>query len=182
MKFPSINLKWWMGHGELAKLARAFTNYWQIVQRALEFPLQKHDAKTAPIAIVDLLAWQRDVQRLEKEPEFIYRARVANAYSFARNGGETLGFKNMFAALGIDWCVIHERNDPVDWDVVTVETKSNDIANNGYLMDALIRKYGRTCRRYQFNVSFPENLTIKHGQFAHSQQIYYSTLEISHEK
>lgn len=178
MRFPSINLKWWMGQGELAKLARAFTNYWQIVQRALEFPLQKHDAKNAPIAIVDLLAWQRDVQRLEKEPESIYRTRVANAYSFARHGGETRGFYRMFETLGVGWCEIKERQDAAQWDVVTIETGAGDIANKSYLMNAIIRQYGRTCRRYQFNVSFPEILNIHHVAFSHSQQIYTAKIEL----
>ena len=167
MQLPPIKFKYWMGRGELAKFSNALRNYWLRVDEALRMPLKKHDPMTAPIGIVRLMAWERDIEPLEREDEVIFRIRVANAYSFARHGGETAGFKNMFGKLGVDWVKIHEREDPEQWDVVTIETADSDLAQKNWLMNAMIRQYGRTCRRYQFNVTYPVTLKMIAVEFGH---------------
>ncbi|EGU39398.1 phage tail protein [Vibrio scophthalmi] len=167
MQLPPIKFKYWMGRGELAKFANALRNYWSRVDEALRMPLKKHDPLTAPIGIVRLMAWERDIEPLEREDEMIFRIRVANAYSFARHGGETAGFKNMFGKLGVDWVDIHEREDQEQWDVVTIETADSDLAQKNWLMNAMIRQYGRTCRRYQFNVTYPVTLKMIAAAFGH---------------
>ncbi|CAH8242124.1 conserved hypothetical protein [Vibrio aestuarianus] len=167
MQLPPIKFKYWMGRGELAKFANALRNYWLRVDEALRMPLKKHDPLTAPIGIVRLMAWERDIEPLEREDEMIFRIRVANAYSFARHGGETAGFKNMFGKLGVDWVEIHEREDQEQWDVVTIETADSDLAQKNWLMNAMIRQYGRTCRRYQFNVTYPVTLKMIAAAFGH---------------
>ncbi|WP_158161691.1 phage tail protein [Grimontia hollisae] len=169
MKLPDINFKYWMGRegSELVKFARALRRYWRKVDAALRLPLTQFDALTAPLGIVKLMAWERDISPLEREDERIFRIRVANAYTFARHAGETRGFKNMFARLGIDWMDIHEREDPVQWDVVTIETADGDLAQKNWLMNAMIRQYGRTCRRYRFNVTYPATLHMHCAAFGH---------------
>ncbi|GAK14854.1 hypothetical protein JCM19053_4725 [Vibrio sp. JCM 19053] len=42
-------------------------------------PLQQHDPLTAPMALVNILAWQREIERLGQEPEELFRIRVAHA-------------------------------------------------------------------------------------------------------
>ncbi|WP_232314431.1 phage tail protein [Grimontia marina] len=149
------------------KFARALRHYWQKVDDALRLPLTQFDALTAPIGVVKLMAWERDITPLEREDEMIFRIRVANAYPFARHAGETRGFRTMFAKLGVDWVDIHEREDPVQWDVVTIDTADGELAQKGWLMNAMIRQYGRTCRRYQFNVTYPVALRVHGGAFGH---------------
>lgn len=167
MQLPFADFKYWMSRGELAKLAVALHNYWLRVEKVLRMPLAKHDPLTAPIDIVRMMAWERDIDPLEREDEMIFRIRVANAYSFARHGGETAGFKNMFGKLGVDWVEIHEREDQEQWDVVTIETADSDLAQKNWLMNTMIRQYGRTCRRYQFNVTYPATLKMIAAALGH---------------
>ncbi|RZQ00203.1 phage tail protein [Vibrio vulnificus] len=150
MKIPEIKLRYWMGRGELAKLARALLAYWGHVQAAFEMPLKQHDPLTAPMALVNILAWQRDVERLGQEPEELFRIRVAHAYGFARDAGSVAGWEEMFAKLGYPHIAQDERLVNVDWDVVSLKIKDGDLSDVPQLLDTVIRQYGRTCRRYQY--------------------------------
>ncbi|MGF1688358.1 phage tail protein [Photobacterium japonica] len=150
MKIPEINLRYWMGRGELAKLARALQNYWAHVKAAFEMPLQQHDPLTAPIALVNILAWQRDVERLGQEPEALFRIRVAHAYSFSRDAGSVAGWEEMFEKLGYPHIAQDERLVNVDWDVISLKIRDGDLTKVPKLLDTVVRQYGRTCRRYQY--------------------------------
>lgn len=150
MKIPEINLRYWMGRGELAKFARAMRNYWEHVRAAFEMPLQQHDPLTAPMALVNILAWQREVERLGQEPEALFRIRVAHAYGCARDAGTIAGWEEMFAKLGYPHITQDERLANVDWDVISLKIKDGDLTNVPKLLDTVIRQYGRTCRRYQY--------------------------------
>lgn len=172
MQLPFITFKYWMSKGELAKFATAMRNYWIRVDEALRMPLQIYDPLTAPIGVVKLMAWERGIEPLEREDEMIFRIRVANAYAFSRHGGETAGFKDMFAKLGVSWVEIHEREDAEQWDVVTIETEDGDLAQKNWLMNAMIRQYGRTCRRYQFNVTYPATLKLLTAVFGHRFRLH----------
>ncbi|MBE4578349.1 hemolysin [Vibrio navarrensis] len=150
MKIPEIKLRYWMGRGELAKLARALHAYWGHVQAAFEMPLKQHDPLTAPMALVNILAWQRDVERLGQEPEELFRIRVAHAYGFARDAGSVTGWEDMFAKLGYPHIAQDERLVNVDWDVISLKIRDGDLTNVPKLLDTVVRQYGRTCRRYQY--------------------------------
>ncbi|PMN68419.1 hemolysin [Enterovibrio norvegicus] len=150
MKMPEINFKYWMGRGELAKFARALRNYWAHVEAALMLPLEKHDPLKAPIGVVNLMAWERDVNRLGQEPEALFRIRVAHAYGFARDGGSVAGWEEMFATLGYPHITQDERLTGVDWDVISLQIRDGDLSEVPELLDTVIRQYGRTCRRYQY--------------------------------
>ncbi|TOB47569.1 hemolysin [Vibrio parahaemolyticus] len=150
MKIPEITLRYWMGRGELAKFARAMRNYWDHVKAAFEMPLQQHDPLTAPMALVNILAWQRGIERLGQEPEALFRIRVAHAYGFARDAGSVSGWEEMFSKLGYPHIVQDERLNNVDWDVISLKIRDGDLTNVPKLLDTVIRQYGRTCRRYQY--------------------------------
>lgn len=176
MNINLITFKHWMGQRELAKFSRAITAYWRQVQSAIELPLRRLNPLTAPIEQVKMIAWERDINSLEKESENIFRLRVANAFSFARDSGDVKGFTNMLATIGVNFAVLHERQAGLDFDIITLETGSGDLADNTYLIHSLIRQYGRTCRRYRINVTFPAHQKILHGHFGHSQQIYTASM------
>lgn len=150
MKIPEINLRYWMGRGELAKFAQAMRNYWEHVKAAFEMPLQQHDPLTAPMALVNILAWQRGVEKLGQEPEELFRIRVAHAYGFARDAGSVSGWEDMFAKLGYPHIAQDERLVNVDWDVISLKIRDGDLTEVPKLLDTVIRQYGRTCRRYQY--------------------------------
>ncbi|TOO92251.1 hemolysin [Vibrio parahaemolyticus] len=150
MKIPEINLRYWMGRGGLAKFARAMRNYWEHVRAAFEMPLQQHDPLTAPMALVNILAWQREIERLGQEPEALFRIRVAHAYGFSRDAGTIAGWEDMFAKLGYPHITQDERLANMDWDVISLKIRDGDLTNVPKLLDTVIRQYGRTCRRYQY--------------------------------
>ncbi|MEZ8880252.1 phage tail protein [Vibrio lentus] len=150
MKIPEINLRYWMGRGELAKFARAIRNYWEHVKAAFEMPLQQHDPLTAPITLVNILAWQRGVEKLGQEPEDLFRIRVAHAYGFSRDAGSVSGWEEMFEKLGYPHIAQDERLVNVDWDVVSLKIRDGDLTKIPKLLDTVVRQYGRTCRRYQY--------------------------------
>ncbi|HHP0468861.1 TPA: phage tail protein [Vibrio harveyi] len=150
MNIPEIKLRYWMGRGELAKFARAMRNYWGHVKAAFEMPLQQHDPLTAPMALVNILAWQREIERLGQEPEELFRIRVAHAYGFACDAGSIAGWEDMFAKLGYPHIGQDERLVNVPWDVISLKIRDGDLTNVPKLLDTVIRKYGRTCRRYQY--------------------------------
>ncbi|HIF9546408.1 TPA: phage tail protein [Photobacterium damselae] len=150
MKLPQFRLPFWMGRGELAKLAKAFHAYWVRVKDTLELPLKQLDPMTAPLPLVDLLAWQRDVERLAREPEELYRIRVTYAYQFASGAGSVVGWQDMFEKLGYGHISLDERLTHVDWDVISIKIRDGDLSDIPGLLDEIIRQYGRTCRRYQY--------------------------------
>ncbi|EAP92916.1 phage tail protein [Vibrio splendidus] len=150
MKIPEINLRYWMGRGEIAKFARAMRNYWGHVKAAFEMPLQQHDPLIAPMAVVYVLAWQRGVEKLGQEPESLFRVRVAHAYGFSRDAGSVSGWEDMFEKLGYPHITQDERLANVDWDVINLKIQDGDLTHVPKLLDTVIRQYGRTCRRYQY--------------------------------
>ena len=150
MNIPEIKLRYWKGRGELAKFARAMRNYWEHVKAAFEMPLQQHDPLTAPMALVNILAWQRGVEKLGQEPEELFRIRVAHAYGFARDAGSVSGWEDMFEKLGYPHIAQDERLVNVDWDVISLKIRDGDLSDIPELLDTVIRQYGRTCRRYQY--------------------------------
>ncbi|MCG7588042.1 phage tail protein [Photobacterium sp. OFAV2-7] len=179
MNLPEIKFKWWMGRGELAKFARALHNYWGHVEAALKMPLEQHDPLTAPLGIVDLLAWQRDVKRLGQEPEDIYRIRVAHSYSFARDGGSKAGWEEMFDKLGYPHIAQDERLKEVDWDVISLQIRDGDLTDVPELLDTVIRQYGRTCRRYQYTTYIEMPIAAKPQAIEASYETTHITTRIN---
>ncbi|EHK9608879.1 hemolysin [Vibrio parahaemolyticus] len=161
MNIPEIKFKYWMGRGELAKFARALRNYWSHVEAALKISLHQNDPLKAPIGIVNLMAWERDVKRLGQEPEEIFRIRVACAFGFSKNGGSISGWEDMFAKLGYPHIGQDERLTGVDWDVISLKIRDGDLTEVPQLLDTVIRQYGRTCRRYQYTTYVEMPLAAK---------------------
>lgn len=176
MQLPEFKLKHWMGKGEILKLAKALLGYWDRIKAVLEWPLQQLDPMVAPIEFVDLIAWQRDIERLPEEPEHIYRIRVSFAYSFASGGGSDVGWEDMFDKLGYPHITIDERLSYYPWDVVSVKVNDGDINDVPGLMDAIVRQYGRTCRRYSFDVTMKATMHIGVAEFSHTHETYSASL------
>lgn len=180
---PKASAPWWEdgqtitdGVKEPAFLARGIMAFWQSIRRWLLAPLAEQDPLTCSLSLLNLLAWERDIARFESEPLDLFRKRVKFAFVNARDAGEVAGFKRIFERLGIGWCDIHERQAGVPWDVITIEVTDSSIANNQKLMETLIQHYGRTCRRYRFQVVYPVAGHIGYGQFDMSQEVFAASL------
>ncbi|WP_368166084.1 phage tail protein [Aeromonas sp. R9-1] len=181
---PEANAPWWEdgqtiadGVKEPAFLARGIMALWRRIRRWCLLPLEVVDPLTCSRELLDLLAWERDIRRFDGEPLELYRRRVKYAFINAMDAGEVAGFKRIFERLGIGWCELHERQAGAPWDVITIEVTDSAIAGNQPLMEALIRHYGRTCRRYRFQVVYPQRGQLQQGRIDMTHQSHVASLK-----
>ncbi len=162
-KLASMSLPSWMNKGEPLALLRTARTYWAEVYSWITWPLRQFDPLTCTEPVLNLIAYDRDISRFSGEPLSLYRKRVAYAFINARDAGSVEGFINIFLRLGIGYVELVERQPGIDWDVIMVRVTDSQIADNTQLMIQIIRQYGRTCRRYQFEVITSESLAIRAG-------------------
>ena len=150
-----IKLPFWLTSTQTSKLISAAQTFWNRLETWVSWPLSQLDPMTCDMGILNLIAWQRHVERFATEPENLYRLRVKHALVNAQDAGSKAGFIRIFERLGIGYLEIEERTDPTDWDVVLLYLSDSQIAQNTELLQRIIEKYGRTCRRYQLVVLTP---------------------------
>lgn len=136
---------------ELQKLRRAAVRFWQRVSDAFSWATLQIDPMTAQLPLVDLLAWERNVERIVSETEWQYRTRVKYALPFAKGAGQTAGWLDMFDKLGMGHITINERVENIDFDVVILQLLDSDVGTNQDIINYICRRYGRTTRRYQYS-------------------------------
>ncbi|MFB9087274.1 phage tail protein [Erwinia tracheiphila] len=165
-KLPDITLPVWMNRGEPLTLASASKTWWQRVYGWLTFPLAQIDVDTCDSQLLSLLAWQRDVTRIRHEPLALFRRRVKYAFVNAQDAGSRAGFERIFQRLEIGTLVQLERQFAADWDVIVLRIDDEQLTHNNVLMMNLVRQYGRTCRRYFFDVLNQHAVTVRPGEFS----------------
>jgi len=168
-----IKLPFWLSAEQTEALIKAAKTWWQRAEDWVRWPLTQFDPLTANIGMVNLIAWQRDIERFDTEPEDLYRKRVKYALINAQDAGSKAGFIRIFERLGIGYLEIEERVDPVDWDVILLKLSDGQLAQNQELIERLVYKYGRTCRRYQLTIITP--ITISTPSFSNGFSYYYDT-------
>ncbi|KDE35129.1 hypothetical protein AW40_18360 [Kosakonia radicincitans UMEnt01/12] len=162
-KLAGLALPFWMNEGEPLKLLRAARTFWQQVYGWVTWPVNQLDPLTCTEAMLSLIAYDRDISRFDGEPLALFRKRVAYAFVNAADAGSVEGFINIFQRLGIGLVELLERQPGIDWDVIVLRVTDGQIASNTQLMMRIIQQYGRTCRRYQFEVITSEKLAIRAG-------------------
>lgn len=150
MEWVKLKFKFWMAAGNVKQYSEFLNSWFEYVRGLLLFPVQQFDAEAANIYLVDLLAWQRDIVRFNQEPEWLYRRRVKHAYANARDAGTAAGFAKIWQRMELGFLEIQERIDGRDWDIVELTVTESTIAQQPELLDIIIEKYGRTCRRYEW--------------------------------
>lgn len=98
------------------------------------------------------------------------------AFINAKESGSKIGFIRIFERLGIGYVEIEERFDIENWDVIKIRVSDSQIAKNNELLNLIIRKYGRTCRRYTLEIITNENIQIFHGEFNNDYQCFHLTI------
>ncbi len=169
----------WMDKGEPGKLLRACNQFWQWIYGWLIWPLNQLDAATCAVPLLNVLAYQRDISRFDGEPLSLYRKRVEYAFINARDAGSVAGFAAIFLRLGIGDITQLERQPEIDWDIILIRVNDTQIAENNTLMMALIRQYGRTCRRYIFQVINAKTVSIHGGEFSNDYGYHHAKLIIA---
>ncbi|AZC72364.1 phage tail protein [Pseudomonas chlororaphis] len=171
-----LKLPFWLDGPELAKLKAAAQTWWEKVEGWLQWPLLQMDAETCHLTVLELLAWQRDINRFKDEPESLYRLRVKFAFINAVDAGSTAGLKRILHRLGVGYVEIEERLEGRDWDVVLLRLSDSQLSDNPELLRVLIQQYGRTCRRYDFVTITPVTLRIVAADFNDDQQTLVASL------
>ncbi|WP_368924926.1 phage tail protein [Providencia sp. 1709051003] len=175
-RLKRLQLPSWMNLGELATLLRAAKRFWEIVYSWLTWPLAQLDPDTCTEPLLNLLAYQRDIHRFNNEPLGLYRKRVKYAFINAKDSGSVAGFIEIFKRLGVGYVEINERQPDIDWDVIILRVSDGQIANNSDLLLQIIRQYGRTCRRYQYDVSTGYQFLMRVGSVSTDYICYHATI------
>jgi hypothetical protein len=172
-----LSLPFWLDGIELAKLKAAAQSWWEKAEGWMKWPLLQLDAETCHLTVLDLLAWQRDIQRFHGEPESLYRKRVKYAFINAVDAGSTAGMVRIFERLGVGYVELEERVDGMDWDIVLLHLSDSQLSENPVLLRVLMQQYGRTCRRYDFVTITPVTLNIRIADFNDDQQTLIASLD-----
>lgn len=138
---------WLKGHNAQA-LAKVAQSYWQEVQSYLFWWLEQQHSENAQAAILDLLAWERGINRLPGENIELYGLRVKHAFANATDAGSNIGMEQIFKRLGFGFIQVNERVPGFDWDMVEIAMLESEFSGKEQLVTELIKQYGRTCRRY----------------------------------
>lgn len=162
-KLTGLRLPTWMRKGEPDKLLKAARRFWGQVYGWITWPVSQFDPLTCSEPLLNLLAYDRDITRFNGEPLSLFRRRVAFAFINARDAGSVSGFISIFERLGIGYVELVERQSGIDWDVIQVRVSDSQIADNAQLLLQIIQQYGRTCRRYQFEVITSQPFAIRAG-------------------
>lgn len=152
VKPPDFRLPVWLDHGEAARLRLALTGYWHRIYRCVRWPLSQTDPLTCIVPLLELIAWQYDIKRFNGEPLEMFRRRVKLAFINAQDAGSTQGFRQIFRRLKIGEISVSERVPGIDWDVILLTVSAGQISLNPWLLQIIVRQYGRTCRRYRYQV------------------------------
>ncbi|MCO1622507.1 phage tail protein [Pseudomonas putida] len=171
-----LKLPFWLEGVELSKLRDAAQAWWNRVETWMNWPLLQLDAETCHLSVLDLLAWQRDIQRFQGEPESLYRKRVKYAFINAVDAGSTAGTVRIFQRLGVGYVDIEERFDSENWDVIRLYLTDSQLSANPVLLRVLMQQYGRTCRRYEFATITPVTLGLRVAHFHDDQQTLHAAL------
>lgn len=174
-----LKLPFWLEGVELSKLRDAAQSWWTKVEQWVSWPLLQLDAETCHLSVLDLLAWQRDIQRFQGEPERLYRLRVKYAFINAVDAGSSAGAVRIFQRLGVGYVEIEERFDSVNWDVVRLYLTDAQLSANPVLLRVLMQQYGRTCRRYEFATITPVTLGMRIAHFHDDQETLTAYLDDS---
>lgn len=181
---PEYKTPWWMDGKTTAEqlkepffLGKGVMRFWTKVRGYLLYPLLQLDALTCSESVLTLLAWGRDITRFKEEPIDLFRKRVKYAFMNARDAGEVHGFIQIFDRLGIGYVEVLERTEGRDWDVIVIRISDSQLAKNEDLIAVLLQHYGRTCRRYEYEIITPTDLELNAAPLDWQHQCDIAVLE-----
>ena len=176
IQIPVLTLPFWLSGPELEKLRVAALKWWEKMASWAMIPANMQDPETCTEGFLKLIAWQRDIKRFDTEPLELFRLRVKYARINAVDSGSVAGFKKIFQRLGVGYVEIEERIPGQDWDIVSIRLSDGQLAKNQKLLETLIQHYGRTCRRYDWQVITPISVYVRAEEFNHDTYTAYATI------
>lgn len=144
------SLPLWMDGANAQAFKSLMNQWWGKVGVWADFGSTSFDVLTCALEFVDLIAFQRGIDRYAGEAEGFYRLRVHHALRNARAAGTPAGMTKVFENLQFPKPEFIERLPQYDWDMTKVRIPSRDYA------DATLREqihftlsaYWQTCRRF----------------------------------
>jgi hypothetical protein len=166
----NIQLPFWLNDENAEALKAAAQQFWQKIAGHSQWQLSQVDPLTCTEAVLDLLAWEKDVERLPLETLEMFRLRVNYAYINAQDAGSVAGMLAIFERLNIDIIDMYERHYVDDWDVITIQVTEQQLSENNDLFNQIIAQYGRTCRRYELTNDAVTGTNLAVWEFSGSQE------------
>ncbi len=161
----------WLSGKDAEALAKVAQSYWQEVESYLFWWLEQQHSETAQTAILDLLAWERSINRLPGESAALYGLRVKHAFANATDAGSNVGMERIFKRLGFGYIQVNERVSGFDWDMVEIAMLEDEFSGKEQLVNEVIEQYGRTCRRYFLSAMATVNTTDAIGLVEYDQEV-----------
>ena len=143
-----IELVFWLSGAGFTKLKQAAIAYFDLMKHRLEYPLRQLDPLTCDDGFLFLHAWNYLIPTIKDESSESYRSRIANAYINQLQAGSAIGLEEILNRLGVDFVTIEERKEGQPWDLIIITTPADGYSGNQEVLDNLIQRFGRTCRRY----------------------------------
>lgn len=150
-----LDLPFWLNGARIQTIKRTVVRWWSQAQEWLRIPLDLGDATTAPLTIVDLYAFQRNISRYPQESEWLYRLRVQHALLNARDAGTIAGTKRIFERLRLPISPIEQRLPGYDWDMLRLTIPLDLYHEHRIGLNIVLREYRRTCRRWIVQIEAP---------------------------
>ena len=147
-ELTNVELPTWLTGVNSVALTNAANVYWQQVETYLLWWLEQMHNQTDAIPILDLLAWERGIERLPNESVELYSKRVKHGIANSKDAGSTVGMERIFKRLGFGYVAFNERIPGFDWDMIEIAMIESEFAGKQDLVNSIIKQYGRTCRRY----------------------------------
>jgi hypothetical protein len=166
-----IELPTWMNGIDVTALAKAAEEYWHTVEGYLLWWLEQLNEDDAALPILDLLAWERGINRLDGESVELYSLRIKHALANSEDAGYGIGMERIFKRLGFGYIEINERLPTYDWDMVEVALIEDEFEGQQALVEELIKQYGRTCRRYFLSVLSVINAFVVAGTVEFDKEV-----------
>lgn len=152
---PDYKLPFWMAGSRATAVAKAAKRWWDTVSRWLRTAYDFNDAQTVAMPIVDLLAYQRGIERYRGEPEWLYRLRVHHAYRNWIDAGTRAGMERIFTRLQMPVYGLEERVPGYDWDMIRLKASLADYLSHSDVLQIVLQAYRRTCRRWLVEIQSP---------------------------
>jgi hypothetical protein len=147
-QLENIELPTWLNGVNSVGLTNAANAYWQQIENYLLWWLEQIHNETDALPILDLLAWERGIERLPGEDLTLYGKRVKHGIANSKDAGSTIGMERIFKRLGFGYVEFNERIPDFDWDMIEISMIESEFSGKQDLVNSIIKQYGRTCRRY----------------------------------
>ena len=176
MDWEKIKPSFWMNTGNLKHTAAFLDSWFQYVLSLLEWPLRQFDAATAEMFVVNLLAWERDIDRFSGEPDWLYRRRVKYAEQNVKDAGSMAGFKRIWERMELGSLDIEERIPGRDWDIINLTVTEHALSQYPDLIKVILSNYAITCRRYELTSVAIDQIKVRFNYFENTSDYLVASL------